>query len=100
MTGRFDEAEVGEQMTVDIRRLIHSRHSSVVVFEIVDVGRFVGGFVGFVIVVFVVLITCVPVTEEVDLELHLGCGGSAVRVEMTLPTASVVSFRIGIFRFS
>ena len=76
MFGRLDEAEGGEQMTVDIRRLLHSRHSSVVVIEVINVWRFGGGFVGFVIVVFVVLITCVPVTEEVDLELHLGCGGS------------------------
>ena len=71
MTGRFDEAEGGEQMTVDIRRL-DTRHSSVVVVEIVNVRRFVGGFVGFVIVVFVVLITSVAVIEEGDPELHLG----------------------------
>ncbi len=43
MTGRLDEAEGGEQMTVDIRRLVDSRHSSVVIVEVVDVGYFGGG---------------------------------------------------------
>jgi hypothetical protein len=59
--GRLDEAEGGEQMMVDIRRLLHSRHSSVVV--VINVWRFGGGFVGFVIVVFVVLITSVVITN-------------------------------------
>ena len=81
MTGRFDEAEGGEQTTVDICRLLHSRHSSVVVIEVVNVGRIGGGFVGFVIIVFVVLVTSVVVTKEGDPELHLGCGGSAGRVK-------------------
>ena len=75
MTGRFDEAEGGEQMTVDICRLLHSRHSSVVIVEVIDVGHFGGGFIGFIIVVFVVLVMSVVVTEEGDHELHLGCGG-------------------------
>ena len=70
MTGRFDEAEGGEQTTVDIHRLLHSRHSSVVIVEVVDVGRFGGGFVGFVI--FVVLVTSIVVIEEGDPELYLG----------------------------
>jgi hypothetical protein len=42
----------------------------------------------------------VVITNEWDPELHLGCDGSAGRVEMTMSATSRVSFNLESTRFS